>query len=42
MVYRANDDDWGLCEISVSSVAPFPDAAIAPLVQAVVERRDSR
>ncbi len=27
-----------LCEINVSSVAPFPDAAIAPLVQATVQR----
>jgi hypothetical protein len=27
-----------LCEINVSSVAPFPDAAIAPLVQATIER----
>lgn len=36
------DDAWVLCEINVSSVAPFPDSAIAPLVQAVVERLDSR
>lgn len=35
-------DDWVLCEINVSSVAPFPDAAIAPLVQAVIEWIESR
>jgi hypothetical protein len=34
----AADADWVLCEINVSSVAPFPDAAIAPLVQAVIDR----
>lgn len=38
----AGDDDWVLCEINVSSVAPFPDAAIAPLVQAVIDRLASR
>ena len=27
-----------LCEINVSSVAPFPDSAIAPLVAATIER----
>jgi hypothetical protein len=27
-----------LCEINVSSVAPFPPSAIAPLVQAVRSR----
>ena len=31
-------DSHVLCEINVSSVAPFPDAAIAPLVQATVQR----
>ena len=31
-------DSHVLCEINVSSVAPFPDAAIAPLVQATVLR----
>jgi hypothetical protein len=34
--------DWVLCEINVSSVAPFPDAAIAPLVQAVIDRLTAR
>ncbi|WP_457418853.1 Cj0069 family protein [Roseateles sp. P5_E7] len=34
----AADGDWVLCEINVSSVAPFPDSAIAPLVQAVQAR----
>ncbi|CAM3784630.1 Cj0069 family protein [Roseateles saccharophilus] len=34
----AGAGDWVLCEINVSSVAPFPDSAIAPLVQAVVAR----
>ena len=38
----AGDDDWVLCEINVSSVAPFPDAAIAPLVQAVIDRLTPR
>lgn len=32
----SGDDDWVLCEINVSSVAPFPDSAVAPLVQAVI------
>lgn len=35
---RGDGDDWVLCEINVSSVAPFPDSAIAPLVQAVQAR----
>ena len=30
-------DDWVLCENNVSSVAPYPDSVIAPLVQAVIE-----
>lgn len=30
--------DWVLCEINVSSVAPFPDSAVVPLVQAVLAR----
>jgi hypothetical protein len=38
----AGDADWVLCEINVSSVAPFPDAAIAPLVQAVIDRLTAR
>jgi hypothetical protein len=38
----AGDADWVLCEINVSSVAPFPDAAIAPLVQAVIDRLPAR
>lgn len=29
---------WVLCEINVSSVAPFPPSAVAPLVQAVRQR----
>lgn len=31
-------DPWMLCEVNVSSVAPFPDAAIAPLVAATLSR----
>ena len=34
----AGEADWVLCEINVSSVAPFPDSAIAPLVRAVQAR----
>lgn len=34
----AGPDDWVLCEINVSSVAPFPDSAVRPLVQAVAAR----
>jgi hypothetical protein len=34
----AGDDDWVLCESNVSSVAPFPDSAITPLVDAVLGR----
>lgn len=34
----ADGDAWVLCEINVSSVAPFPDSAIAPLVRAVQAR----
>jgi len=37
----AGEGDWVLCEINVSSVAPFPGSAIEPLVQAVVERLES-
>jgi hypothetical protein len=35
-------DDWVLCEINVSSVAPFPDSVMAPLVQAVIDRLAAR
>jgi len=37
---RAGEDDdrYVLCEINVSSVAPFPDSAIEPLVSAAVGR----
>jgi hypothetical protein len=28
--------DWVLCEINVSSVAPFPDSVVAPLVEALI------
>jgi hypothetical protein len=33
-----SDERYVLCEINVSSVAPFPDSAIGPLVDAAVER----
>lgn len=29
------DERYVLCEINVSSVAPFPDSAVAPLVEAI-------
>lgn len=32
------DDRYVLCEIKVSSVAPFPDSAIPPLVEAARRR----
>jgi hypothetical protein len=32
------DDSFVLCEINVSSVAPFPESAIGPLVEATVAR----
>ena len=35
---REGDERYVLCEINVSSVAPFPDSAIAPLVDAAVAR----
>ncbi len=35
---RADGNGWVLCEVNVSSVAPFPDAAVAPLVAAVRAR----
>jgi uncharacterized protein DUF6815 len=35
---REGDERWVLCEINVSSVAPFPDSAIEPLVDAAVAR----
>jgi hypothetical protein len=37
----AADDAFVLCEINVSSVAPFPDSAIAPLVEATVARLEA-
>ncbi|MDQ6629535.1 MAG: hypothetical protein M3Z29_13995 [Pseudomonadota bacterium] len=35
---REGDDRYVLCEINVSSVAPFPDSAIEPLVRAAISR----
>lgn len=35
---RGPGEAWVLCEVNVSSVAPFPDSAIAPLVAAVQQR----
>jgi hypothetical protein len=35
------DERYVLCEINVSSVAPFPDSAIEPLVTAAVSRVDT-
>lgn len=38
---REGDERYVLCEINVSSVAPFPDSAIDPLVTAVVKGLES-
>ncbi|MCP5149868.1 MAG: Cj0069 family protein [Chromatiales bacterium] len=38
----SGDDTWVLCEINVSSVAPFPDSAVAPMVDAVASRLGRR
>jgi hypothetical protein len=35
---RQGDERYVLCEINVSSVAPFPDSAIEPLVLAALSR----
>jgi hypothetical protein len=37
----SDKESFVLCEINVSSVAPFPDSAIAPLVEATMTRLDS-
>ena len=34
----SGEDSYVLCEINVSSVSPFPDAAVAPLAQATFAR----
>jgi len=34
----SGEDRYVLCEINVSSVAPFPDSAVQPLVAAAVRR----
>jgi hypothetical protein len=36
--FAEGDPDYVLCEINVSSVFPFPDAALQPLAQAVLHR----
>ncbi|MBK9134781.1 MAG: Cj0069 family protein [Betaproteobacteria bacterium] len=38
----AGRERYVLCEVNVSSVAPFPDAAIAPLVAATLRRLQAR
>ncbi|MEO6743484.1 MAG: Cj0069 family protein [Caldimonas sp.] len=38
---RDGDESYVLCEINVSSVAPFPDSAIEPLVAATISRVDA-
>ena len=38
---RDGDERYVLCEINVSSVAPFPDSAIEPLVAATIARVES-
>jgi len=37
----SGDERYVLCEINVSSVAPFPDSAIAPLVTATIARLEA-
>jgi hypothetical protein len=39
---REGDERYVLCEINVSSVAPFPDSAIEPLVSAAVRRIEGK
>ena len=39
---REGDERYVLCEINVSSVAPFPDSAIEPLVLAAVDRIEGK
>ena len=39
---REGDERYVLCEINVSSVAPFPDSAIEPLVLAAVSRVEGK
>jgi hypothetical protein len=39
---REGDERYVLCEINVSSVAPFPDSAIEPLVVAAVGRIEEK
>ena len=39
---REGDERYVLCEINVSSVAPFPDSAIEPLVLAAVSRIEEK
>jgi hypothetical protein len=34
----AGEDTYVLCEINVSSVSPFPDAAVEPLARATLAR----
>ncbi len=34
----SDENTYVLCEINVSSVSPFPDAAVAPLAHAILER----
>lgn len=38
----SDEEGFVLCEINVSSVAPFPDAAITPLVEATLRRLEAR
>lgn len=37
----SGDDTYVLCEINVSSVAPFPDSAIVPIAEAIIKRSQS-
>ena len=39
---RDGDERYVLCEINVSSVAPFPDSAIEPLVLAAIDRIEEK
>ena len=36
------EDTYVLCEINISAVYPFPDAALAPLARETLERLEAR
>jgi hypothetical protein len=40
--HESGEDTYVLCEINVSSVSPFPDAALPLLAQATLARTKAR